>query len=140
MMALCQVPWVIHRAGRASGAADDLAAAIRGRSAADLARRPGAANWAPVEIICHLRDIEEVHLVRFRTILRNAEPKLFADPSAADRFAEDRQCLRNEAAPALAAFRRRREESLGLLRSLSPAHWPRGCLHPTRGRLTLEAS
>ena len=128
-----------QRLGRMSRTADDLAAAIRGRATADLARRPDATNWAPNEIICHLRDIEEVHFVRFQTILANDDPKIFADPSAADRFAEDRQYLRNDATQALAAFRRRREESLVLLRSLGPEHWQRGCLHPTRGRLTIDA-
>jgi len=127
-----------QRLGRMSRTADDLAAAIRSQSEAALARRPDGKNWAANEVICHLRDIEEVHFVRFHTILANDDPKIYADPSAADRFAEDRQYLRNNAGQALAAFRRRREESLALLRSLTPEQWQRGCLHPTRGRLTID--
>jgi hypothetical protein len=127
-----------QRLGRMSRTADDLANAIRGHREAVLVRRPDARNWAPTEIICHLRDIEEVHFVRFQTMLANEDAKIYADPSAADRFAEDRQYLRNDAAQALAAFRRRREESLALLHSLAPEHWQRGCLHPTRGRLTID--
>jgi hypothetical protein len=81
-----------------------------------------------------------VYFVRIHAILLNDEPKMYADPSgAADRFAEDRQYLRNDAAPALAAFRRRREESLALLRSLTPEQRERGSLHPTRGRITIDA-
>jgi hypothetical protein len=118
--------------------ADDLAAAIRNQSAAARMRRPDGKNWAANEVICHLRDIEDVHFVRFHTVLVNDDPKLYADPSAADRFAEDRQYLRNDAGQALAACRRRREESLALLRSLTPEQWLRGCLHPTRGRLTID--
>lgn len=128
-----------ERLGRMSRTPNDLGAAIRGQSEATLVRRPDAKNWAPNEIICHLRDVEEVHFVRFHTILANDDPKIYADPSAADRFAEDRQYLRNDAGQALIAFRRRREESLALLRSLAPEHWPRSCLHPTRGRLTIDA-
>jgi hypothetical protein len=129
-----------ERLVRMSRTPDDLRAAIRGQSEATLVRRPDAKNWAPNEIICHLRDIEEeVHLVRFHTILANDDPKIYADPSAADRFAEDRQYPRNDAGQALVAFRRRREESLALLRSLAPERWQRGCLHPTRGRLTIDA-
>jgi hypothetical protein len=79
-----------------------------------------------------------VDFVRSHAILANDDPKLYADPSAADRFAEGRQYLRNDAGRALAAFRRRREESLALLRSLAPEQWQRGCLHPTRGRLTID--
>jgi hypothetical protein len=127
-----------ERLGRMSLTADDFTAAIRGQSEAALVRRPDAKNWAPNEIICHLRDIEEVHFVRFHAILANDDPKIYADLSAADRFAEDRQYLRCDATQALAAFRRRREESLALLRSLAPEHWQRGCLHPTRGRLTID--
>jgi hypothetical protein len=128
-----------ERLGRMSRTPDDLGAAIRGQSEASLVRRPDAKNWAPNEILCHLRDIEDVHFVRFHTILANDDPKIYADPSAADRFAEDRQYRRNDAGQALAAFRRRREESLALLRSLASEHWQRGCLHPSRGRLTIDA-
>jgi DinB family protein len=128
-----------ERLGRMSRTPDDLGDAIRGQGEATLVRRPDAKNWAPTEIICHLRDIEEVYFIRFHTILANNDPKIYADPAAADRFAEDRQYLRNDAGQALSAFRRRREESLALLRSLAPEHWQRGCLHPTRGRLTIDA-
>ena len=128
-----------QRLGRMSRTADDLAAAIRSQSEAVLTRRPDGKNWAANEVICHLRDIEEVYFVRFHAILSNDDPKLYADPSAADRFAEDRQYLRNDAGQALAAFRRRREESLALLRSLTPEQRQRGCLHPTRGHLTIDA-
>ena len=34
------------------------------------------------EVICHLRDIEEVYFVRFHTMLSNDDPKIYADPSA----------------------------------------------------------
>jgi DinB superfamily len=80
-----------QRLGRMSRTADDLAAAIRGQSEAALVRRPDGKNWAANEVICHLRDIEEVYFVRFHTMLSNDDPKIYADPSAADRFAEDRQ-------------------------------------------------
>jgi hypothetical protein len=127
-----------QRLGRMSRTADDLAAAIRNQSEAVLTRRPDGKNWAANEVICHLRDIEEVYFVRVHAILANDDPKLYADPSAADRFAEDRQYLRNDAGQALVAFRRRREQSLALLRSLTPEQRQRGCLHPTRGRLTID--
>ena len=113
-------PPLEQRLGRMSRTADDLAAAIRGQSEAALVQRPDSKNWAANEVICHLRDIEEVYFVRFHTMLSNDDPKIYADPSAADRFAEDRQYLRNDAAQALAAFRRRREESLALLHTLTP--------------------
>jgi hypothetical protein len=98
-----------QRLGRMSRTAEDLATAIRDQSEAALLRRPDSKNWAANEVICHLRDIEEVYFVRIHAILLNDEPKVYADPSgAADRFAEDRQYPRNDADQARAAFRRRR--------------------------------
>jgi DinB superfamily len=40
--------------------------------------------------------------------------------------------------PALAHFRRRREESLAFLRTLTAEQWKRGGTHATRGRLTID--
>ncbi len=124
------------RLARLERTADELAAAIRGRSEAVLARRPDLKNWAPKEIICHLRDTEEVFQIRVAQMLGMDEPQLQAvDP---DRWAEERQYLRNDAAEALAAFRRRREESLAALRTLTPDQWRRAGRHATRGRMTVE--
>ena len=58
-----------QRLGRMSRTADDLAAAIRSQGDAVLTRRPDGKNWAANEVICHLRDIEEVYFVRFHAIL-----------------------------------------------------------------------
>ncbi|MBI3457330.1 MAG: DinB family protein [Candidatus Rokubacteria bacterium] len=124
-----------ERLGRLARTADELAAAIAGQAEAVLARRPDAKNWAPKEVVCHLRDTEEFFLLRFQTIAAMDEPKFLpADP---DRWAEERQYLRNDAAAALRAFRRRREESLAYLRGLAPEGWQRGGVHPTRGRMTV---
>jgi hypothetical protein len=129
-----------QRLGRMSRTPDDLAAAINGHPDAVLMRRPDSKNWAANEVICHLRDIEEVYFVRIHAILLNDEPKIYADPSgaAADRFAEDRQYQRNHAGQALSAFRKRRAESLALLHGLTAEQKQRGCLHPTRGRITID--
>src|SRR5262245_22938492 len=68
-----------QRLGRMSRTAEDLAAA-GGQSEAALARRPDSKNWAANEVICHLRDIEEVYFVRIHAILLNDEPRIYADP------------------------------------------------------------
>ncbi len=59
-------------------------------------------------------------------------------PLSPDRWAEERQYLRNDTTSALGAFRGRREESLALLRRLSPGQWGRGSIHVTLGRMTFE--
>ena len=63
---------------RIARTADDLAAAIRGRSEAALARRPDGMSWAAKEIICHLRDTEELFLMRLEVIAAVDEPMIHA--------------------------------------------------------------
>jgi uncharacterized damage-inducible protein DinB len=121
---------------RLTRTADDLAAATRGRSEAQLGRRPDEKNWAATEVICHLRDAEESFMGRFQTVLAMAEPTFF--PIDPDRWAEERQYLRADPAGALGAFRRRREESLAFLRGLTPEEWTRAGVHPARGRMTVR--
>ena len=128
------------RIRRLSRTPDDLAAAIRGQSEAVLMRRPDGRSWAPNEVVCHMRDIEELLMARLTLTVASYEPRLVGfDPgNTPDRWAEERQYLRNDIGEALAAFRRRREESLAFLRGLTPEQWDRGALHPTRGRMTIE--
>ena len=127
---------VEDKLGRLAQAPDRLAAAIAGQPEAILVRRPDAKNWAPKEVVCHLRDTEELFMGRFQTILGMDEPKLVTAGDA-DRWAEERQYLRNDAPEALRAFRKRREESLTVIRGLAPDQWQRGGMHPARGRMTV---
>jgi hypothetical protein len=122
-----------QRLSRLERTADELAAAIRDRSEAVLSRRPDPQNWAAKEVICHLRDTEESFMARFEQILAMDEPKLLGiNP---DRWAEERQYLRNDAGDALTAFRKRRAETLAFLTKLTPEQWQRGGVHATRGRI-----
>jgi hypothetical protein len=123
---------------------EELGQAIFGKTDADLSRRPDAHNWAAKEIVCHLRDVEELFQIRFHTVVALDEPRILVLGASANdlaawriggaighpldpgRWAEERQYLRNDAGGALAAFRRRRTEVLTLLRSLSPKEWQRG--------------
>src|SRR5262249_47928853 len=57
----------------------------------------------------------------------------------ADRMAEERQYLRNDAEEALVAFRRRRAETLDLFARLAPRQWEKSGIHPVRGRFTIDA-
>ena len=136
---------------------DQLVAALAGCPDAALSRRPAPGSWAPTEIICHLRDVEELFLIRFQTILAADDPKILAfaaspadlavwgiggavgHPLDPDRWAEERQYLRNDAGLALSAFHRRRGEVLALLRGLSSDQWQRAGIHPARGRLPMPA-
>jgi hypothetical protein len=133
----------------------ELDRAVSGKADTELSRRPDADNWSAKEIVCHLRDVEELFQIRFHTVVALEEPRILVFGASADdlaawriggaighpldprRWAEERQYLRNDTSEALAAFQRRRAEVLVLLQLLSPAEWQRGGIHLSRGRLTL---
>ena len=117
---------------------DDFASVLQGAAEPVLSRRPDEKNWAPKEIICHLRDTEELFLTRFQSIIAMDNPKYAAVD--ADRWAEERQYLRNDAGEALTAFRKRRADTLKFLRALTPGQWDRMGVHATRGRESLKDS
>lgn len=119
--------------------AEQLQAAIEDFAAAagSLARRPAAGAWAPVEVMCHLRDSEEWFLTRCRWILDMREPSF--PRNNPDRWATERQYLRHDSVVALRSFRHWREESLGFFAALSEAEWERGGVHTdSRGRRTID--
>jgi hypothetical protein len=124
-----------ERLERLSRTAHELDLAVSDQPQGMLVRRPDAKSWAPTEVVCHLRDTEEFFMLRFQTLAASDEPHLVpADP---DRWADERQYIRNDAGEAVRAFRRRREESLAYLRGLSEAQWARSGVHPTYGRMTV---
>jgi hypothetical protein len=126
-----------HRLERLARTPAEVAALIAGRTGRSLARRPAPHAWAPAEVVGHLRDAEELFMMRLETVLAMREPRLI-EMGPPDRWAEERQYLRHDPAGALAAFRRRRDESLTLLRALPAIDWQRGGLHPVRGRLSID--
>jgi uncharacterized damage-inducible protein DinB len=121
---------------RMSRTAEDLAAALRTRPEA-VARRPAENSWAAIEVLCHLRDTEDLFLSRFQAILAENEPKLSGPPDN-ERMTAERQYLKDDAPRALETFRAKRQANLKFLRGLTPAQLERGGTHPTRGRMTIK--
>lgn len=128
---------------------------IASRSGIELAGRSPVEGWSAVEVIGHMRDIEEFSLVRFRMMLRMADPSVPAagapdDPIAwglvedgawlfdPERWAIDRQYLRDDPHASATAFGRLRAQTLAFLGCLAEAQWARGSIHPRFGRLTIE--
>jgi len=88
--------------------------------------------WSPVEIICHLRDVDiEVNLPRLQKILTSDNP--FIPGSDSDRWAEERQYILENGPLALNSFTRARLEILNLLKKLTPADWKRPARHAIFG-------
>lgn len=130
-------PLLVERLARLASTADELGAALAGAPAAALARRPAPTAWAPVEIVCHLRDNEEWFLQRLQQIMLMDEP-LFVRTNP-ERWASERQYLRNDAAEALVAFRARRDETLAFLAARAPGDLARAGVHSdSRGRRTMD--
>jgi len=126
-----------ERLVRIAGTPAAIDQAVKGRSEAALARRPDPKNWAPTEVICHLRDNEEWFLTRLRLIMITNEPCFLT--TSPDGEAEDRQYLRNDPYLALETFARRREATIQFYRHLEPEHWERVGIHmDSRGRRSLD--
>ena len=126
-----------ERLARIARTPDELTGAVRAADSALLGRRPAPKSWAPVEVLCHLRDNEEWFLERMRFIVAMDLPRFVA--TNPDRWADERQYLTNDGALALAAFVRRRAETLEFLRGLEPGAWERAGVHvDSRGRRTID--
>jgi hypothetical protein len=113
------------RLSRLARTADDLAAAVRGRDDRMLSRRLQTKAWSAKEVVCRLVGLAAKDPVAFGSL--GGAPY----PLDAERWAEERQYLRNDTAAAVDAFRRRRGEAMGLLRALTHGQWQRGGLVPT---------
>ena len=126
-----------QRLQRMERTADELHAAIKGQSAAALTKRPDAKNWAGVEVVCHLRDAEELFEGRFQMFLAMGEVKLL--PIDTDRVAVDRQYLRCDAGESIEAFRRWRAQDLAIFQYTSGTtrELPDAVKHSHRAIVTL---
>jgi hypothetical protein len=80
--------------------------------------RPAPREWAPVEIVCHLRDEEtEDFGARVRAVLAGEARLAPIDP---ERWAVERRYREADPAAALAAFRAARAASLAMLAAAPP--------------------
>lgn len=96
--------------------------------------RPAPDEWAPVEIICHLRDEEaEDFAARLRVILGGGTRFVRIDP---ERSAVERRYREADAQEALAAFRARRAASVELLATVVPDRLHASADRPSGGRLS----
>jgi FMN phosphatase YigB (HAD superfamily) len=93
-------------------------------------------EWAPVEIVCHLRDVEtEVNLPRVRTILRDADPHLSSFDT--DIWAKERDYICQSGPNALSAFLEGRQETISILEEIDAEDWSRPARHSLFGPTTL---
>jgi HAD superfamily hydrolase (TIGR01549 family) len=117
-----------------------LAATLTSCSALSTAAwvsRPIEGEWATVEIIAHLRDVErEVNLPRLEAILSRNQPHLTAYDT--DRWAEERAYIGQDGQTVLQEFSRARMKLIDTLESIKPEDWNRPARHALIGPTTLR--
>lgn len=99
-------------------------------------QRPDPSEWAPVEIVCHLRDLElEVYQPRLDLILTTEDPFISAaDP---DQWAAPRRYIDQSPSDALEAFVEARLDTVDRLAALDESDWLRTARHALFGPTTL---
>ena len=114
-----------------------LAGLVSQVQTAVLSNRPAPGQWAPVEVFCHLRDVDaEVNLPRFELVQRQPNP--FIAGRNTDEWAESRRYLEQDAAQALADFTAHRIRLMARLDALSPADWELPVRHAIFGPTNLQ--
>jgi len=99
--------------------------------------RPAVGEWALVEIICHLRDIDrEINLPRIQKILKENNPLLAGLDT--DQWSEQRGYLSQDGERALKEFVATRIELMDLLDKISPEEIKRTARHTILGWTTIE--
>lgn len=95
-------------------------------------RPPAADDWAPVEIVCHLRDVErEIHHAQIKTLLETQRP-FIPRPDAAV-WAKERKYLDEDGPMALQQFGEARRMTLEMLQRAGEAEWSRQAQHAIFG-------
>lgn len=114
----------------------DLGQALSRLSDEALRRRPAGDKWSIVEIVCHLRDVEALFAERMSKAAFSERPSFWMMDN--ERVATALRYREADAATALKEWRRRRADTLTLLRALPHAAWQRVGRHPKRGEITIE--
>jgi DinB family protein len=99
--------------------------------------RPIPNKWSIKEIMCHLRDMEQLaYLARYRRILTEENPQLANVDQ--DRIAFESDYINQDAHAALKEFKQLRRETIQTLDAAPTEVWSRSGTHETDGPLTVE--
>jgi hypothetical protein len=98
--------------------------------------RGNAGDWSVLEVVCHLRDVEERALVRMRALRDQEYPRIRGyDPEA---LAKERRYAAEDLARAVAAFQGFRATHTAELAALRPDEWDRSGIHEEFGELSIH--
>ncbi|RPJ23689.1 MAG: DinB family protein [Chloroflexi bacterium] len=97
----------------------------------------GDENWSVVEVICHLRDAEEISFQRMQAMRDQDHPKIAGYDQEA--LARERNYNEADLHAALNAFAGFRERHIAALCALSAEEWERSGEHNEFGQITIFA-
>ena len=97
--------------------------------------RGGDENWSVVEVVCHLREAEEISLQRTIAMRDQDVPQIIGYDQEA--YARDRDYRHTDLRTALAAFAAYRKQHLAVLAALRPEQWQRSGEHNEFGRIAI---
>ena len=101
------------------------------------AAKGGDENWSVVEVICHLRDAEEITLGRVKTIRDQDSPKIASYDQEA--LARERNYREADPYAALETFASFRKQHTAVLAALSAEQWERVGEFAAFGPMTISA-
>jgi hypothetical protein len=99
------------------------------------AARGGDEGWSVVEVVCHLRDCEEIAIGRMRAMRDADNPPISGFDQEA--LARDRDYAADDLGAALESFRRLRATHTTELAALAPAAWDRPGRHSEMGDISI---
>jgi DinB superfamily len=115
-----------------------VAAIFRGASEAVVRRKPAPETWSMLEVLCHLRDVEQLFVERYGKVANHDRPQLRMIDQ--DALAAKLRYNEDDPAVALREFQVFRSETVALLAALAQQSWERVGLHPTRGDYSIAAN
>jgi hypothetical protein len=95
----------------------------------------GDEGWSVVEVVCHLRDAEEIAVQRMETIRDQDDPLIHGYDQ--EELARKRNYAADDLRSALAGFMKFRERHITGLSALTPQQWERPGQHSELGTVTI---
>lgn len=109
---------------------------ITGANPADLrTKRDGPDGWTPLDIVCHLRDLEPLFISRAQSVIEQDNPTFVTYD--VNQLVVDNNYAAQDPAEALAELSANRARMLALFRAAADDQWSRSGVHPVYGPQTL---
>jgi uncharacterized damage-inducible protein DinB len=115
-----------------------VAAIFRGASDDLVRRKPAPEKWSMLEILCHLRDVEQLFVERYAKIANHDRPQLRMINQ--DELAVRLRYNEDDPTAVLREFQALRAETVAVLSALAQQSWERVGLHPNRGEFSMAAN